>query len=62
MRRGWLRIPCRHAHELLSLRMDQPLAGGDRLRLWLHLKFCALCSRVEGQLDFMRRAVRRLGE
>jgi hypothetical protein len=61
MKRGWVLIPCRHAHELLSERMDQPLARADRLRLWLHLRICAMCARIERQMDFMRRAMRRLG-
>lgn len=61
MKRGWLLIPCRHAHELLSQRMDEPLGAGDRMRLWLHLKICDMCSRVERQMDFMRKAMQRLG-
>jgi hypothetical protein len=62
MRRGGLLIPCRHAHELLSERMDHRLAAGDRLRLWLHLKICGMCSRVAQQMDFLRSAMRRLGQ
>jgi len=62
MKRGWLLIPCRHAHELLSERMDKPLGRGDRFRLWLHLMVCDMCSRVERQMDFMRRAMRRLSD
>lgn len=62
MTKGWLMIPCRHAHELLSQRMDRPLGGGDRLRLWVHLRLCDACTRVEQQMDFMRRAMRRLGQ
>ena len=62
MTKGWLLIPCRNAHELLSRRMDEPLGGGDRLRLWLHLRICDACSRVDRQMDFMRQAMRRLGE
>ena len=62
MRHGWLLIPCRHAHELLSERMDKPLAKGDRLRLWLHLRICAMCARIERQMDLLRAAMRRLGE
>ncbi len=27
-----------HAHRLLSERLDRPLGGGERWRLWLHLK------------------------
>jgi hypothetical protein len=62
MSKGWLLIACRHAHELLSQRMDEPLHRGDRLRLWLHLRFCDACEKVERQMDFMRRAMRRLGQ
>lgn len=62
MKRGWVLIPCRHAHELLSERMDHPLPASDRLRLWLHLRICDMCARVERQMDFMRRAMQRLGQ
>ena len=61
MKHGWVLISCRHAHELLSARMDQPLGTGDRLRLWLHLRICAMCARIERQMDFIRSAVQRLG-
>jgi hypothetical protein len=60
--KGWLLIPCRHAHELLSERMDKPLGMPDRLRLWLHLRICDACARVEQQMDFLRKAMRRLGK
>lgn len=61
MKRGWIRIPCSHAHELLSAQMDQPLPRARAWRLWLHLVFCDACSRVERQLATMRSAMRRLG-
>jgi hypothetical protein len=57
----WLLIPCRHAHELLSRRMDAPLTAAERGRLWLHLRLCRACNRIEGQLGFLRQAMRRLG-
>ena len=56
------RITCQHAHRLLSERLDRPLGSGERWRLWLHLKLCEMCSRVERQMAFMRSAVRRLGQ
>lgn len=56
------KITCRHAHELLSERMDHPLPLMSRLRLQLHLRACHLCACVDKQMDFMRQAVRRLGE
>ncbi|MGE5338780.1 MAG: anti-sigma factor [Gemmatimonadota bacterium] len=58
---GWLRIKCQHAHVLLSARMDRaPVGNWDRFRLWLHLRFCDFCSRVERQMAFMREAMRRI--
>jgi len=57
-----LKITCKEAHHLLSDRMDRPLERGERWRLWLHLRFCGMCSRVDRQMDFLRSAMRRLGE
>jgi len=57
-----LKITCKEAHRLLSDRMDRPLGRGERWRLGLHLRFCDMCSRVERQMGFLRRAVRRIGE
>lgn len=59
---GRLRIRCKEAHQLLSERMDRPISAAERLRLWLHLRFCDMCSKVERQLGFMQSAIRRLGE
>jgi hypothetical protein len=59
---GRLRLTCRQAHRLLSERLDRPLGTFERWRLWLHLKFCAMCSRVQRQFEFVRTATRRLGE
>ncbi|HET9024445.1 MAG TPA: anti-sigma factor [Burkholderiaceae bacterium] len=47
---------------MLSERMDRPLARGERWRLWLHLRLCDMCSRFASQMDFLRSAMRRLGE
>ena len=56
------RITCKEAHRLLSDRLDRPLAGGERWRLWLHLRFCEMCSRFQRQMDVLRAAMRRLGQ
>lgn len=54
-------ITCRQAHVLLSQRMDAPLSPLGRYRLYVHLKACDLCARVDRQFDTMRQAVRRIG-
>jgi hypothetical protein len=59
---GAWKINCRQAHVLLSERMDRQLGVGEVLRLRAHLLICEMCSRVGKQMDFMRQAVRRLGE
>jgi hypothetical protein len=59
---GGLLIKCRQAHQLLSERMDRPMTTRERVSLWLHLRFCDMCSTVERQLGFMQSAIRRLGE
>jgi hypothetical protein len=41
--------------------MDANLAPERSWRLWLHLRFCDACSRVERQLTLIRSAMRRLG-
>jgi len=58
---GWVRIPCSHAHRLLSERVDRPLSLGERLRLRLHLAICDVCTRFSQQLSMIRSGARRLG-
>jgi len=59
--KAWVRIPCKHAHRLLSERIDRPLNPFERLRLRLHLAVCDACSRFDRQLDLLGAAIRRLG-
>jgi hypothetical protein len=62
VKEGWMMIPCRTAHRLISEGMDRPLGLGDRARLRLHLAMCVMCSRVERQMDFLRQAMRHIGD
>jgi hypothetical protein len=62
VKESWLMIPCRTAHRLVSEGMDRPLGLGERARLRLHLTMCTMCSRVEQQMDFLRRAMRQIGD
>ena len=56
------RLRCREASELLSRRQDGELSGADNARLRLHLMVCDACRNVAQQLEFIRRAVRKLSE
>jgi hypothetical protein len=42
--------------------MDRQLDLGERVRLRLHLTMCAMCSRVEKQMDHLRQAARHIGD
>jgi len=58
---NWVRIQCQHAHELMSARLDHaPMGLSERFKLWLHLRICAFCSRIDRQMSFMRDAMRRI--
>jgi predicted anti-sigma-YlaC factor YlaD len=51
---------CREVSAMLSDRLDRNLGGMERARLRVHLMMCKACARVEGQLEFLRRALSRL--
>lgn len=53
-------LSCREASRLMSEALDRKLALRERFALRLHVAICAGCTRVEGQLAFLRRAVAEL--
>ena len=55
-------LSCKEVTRLVSQRQDRPLALGERVALRLHFAICEGCRNVNQQLDFLRRAVRRLAE
>jgi hypothetical protein len=50
------------ASHLLSKRLERPLTARERWGLRFHLWICANCRRFERQMDFMRMALRKLGQ
>lgn len=58
--RYWLR--CKDAHQLLSEKIDRPLARGEKLALSLHLAMCRSCQNFSGQMDLLHQAMRRWPE
>lgn len=50
-------LNCRQVSDLLSDRLDRKLRPMERLGLRVHLSMCQACARVEGQLEFLRKAV-----
>jgi hypothetical protein len=54
---GW-KPTCREVHRLVSEGMDRELSLVERGRLRLHLLVCTACTRFDGQMDLLRRAMR----
>jgi hypothetical protein len=51
---------CREVHRLVSEGMDRELSIVERTRMRLHLMVCRACTTFSGQMDLLRRAVRKL--
>ena len=54
-----IRLTCREATRLLLERENRPLGALERLGLRLHLGVCRMCTRFNGQLGVMDRALDR---
>jgi len=55
-------LSCKEVTRLVSERQDRSLNFGERVALRVHFAICKGCRNAEQQLDFLRRAVARLGE
>lgn len=55
-----LKPTCREVHQLVSESMDRQLTVTERLRMRLHLVVCEACTRFDGQMLLIRRAMQRL--
>jgi predicted anti-sigma-YlaC factor YlaD len=53
---------CQEVSRLLSSGLDERLPVADRARLRLHLVMCQACRNVGEQMQFIRQAMKRLGE
>ena len=53
---------CEHASRLSARAMEEPLKPSERMLLRLHLMMCDRCSNFVRQIDFLRRASRKLPE
>ena len=54
-------IDCRSVTRLISLGLDRELPPDERERVQLHFLACRSCRTAQEQMDFLRRAMRRLG-
>lgn len=49
---------CKEVHRLVSEGMDRDLSVVERTRVRLHLVVCEACTRFNGQMDLLRKAMR----
>ena len=56
-----VKLDCKEVSRLISEGMDQTLPGPDRARMRLHFVICETCRNVDEQMQFIRRAMKRLG-
>lgn len=49
---------CREVHRLVSEGMDRDLSLVERARMRLHLIVCEACTRFDGQMALLRKAMR----
>ncbi len=57
-----LMYSCEQASKLSSRAMEQPLTPSERMLLRLHLMMCDRCSNFSRQINFLRRASRKVPE
>ena len=51
-------IACKQAHQLISEGMDRRLSLSERTKLKMHLAICHYCTGFNGQMSFLRQAMR----
>ena len=57
-----LMYSCEQASKLSSRAMEQPLTPSERILLSMHMMMCARCSNFARQIEFLRRASRKVPE
>lgn len=57
-----IELNCKDVARLISDGQDQTLPAADRARMRLHFVICQTCRNVDEQMQFIRRAMRKLGD
>jgi predicted anti-sigma-YlaC factor YlaD len=50
---------CKQAHQMVSEGLDRHLNFSEKARLKLHLSICDSCTNFNGQMQLLRKAMRR---
>jgi Putative zinc-finger len=55
------KLDCKDVSRLISDGQDQDLPAAERAQLRLHFVICQACRNVDEQMQFIRRAMKKLG-
>jgi predicted anti-sigma-YlaC factor YlaD len=55
-----IELDCKAVSRLISNGLDESLPGPERARMRLHFVICQACRDVDEQMQFLRRAMRRI--
>lgn len=55
-------LDCKEVSRLISDGLDESLPAPVRARVRLHFVICETCRNVDEQMQFLRRAMRQLGQ
>jgi hypothetical protein len=56
------KLDCKDVSRLISDGQDQTLPAAERARLRLHFVICQTCRNVDEQMQFIRRAMKKLSD
>ena len=57
-----INLDCKDVSRLISQGLDEDLPPGERARMRVHFVICETCRNVDEQMQFIRRAMRKLGD
>jgi len=57
-----IQLDCKEVSRLISDGLDQELPTPERARMRLHFVICQTCRNVDEQMQFIRRALRQMGQ
>ena len=55
-------LSCKEVTRLVSQGLDRDLGFAERVRLRVHFAICGGCTNFRKQVDFLHRAIARLGQ
>ena len=57
-----MNLNCQEVSRLISDGQDRDLPAAERARMRLHFVICSSCRNVDEQMQFLRRAMRKLND